>query len=83
MAIRVKKQQLILATYIAPPSALSPLPPLLVELNHYGEPLSSMAHPHLCSFALQEMIIHSAFRDLLSYFQRNLAMYMAPLVFLQ
>lgn len=66
---------------MVPPSALCPLPSHLVKLNCYREPHSSMAHPHLCSFAFQQIIIYWAFRDLLSYFQGNLTTYTIPPVF--
>lgn len=78
--MRVTVEKIKLATHIVPPLALSPLPSHSVELNHCGELHSSTAHPHLCSFALQQLIIYPAFRDPLSYFQGNLATYMTPLV---
>lgn len=80
MGVGVRVEKIMLATYMVPPSALSPLPSHLVALSHYKEAHSSMAHPDLCSFTLQQVIMYPAFRDPLSYFQGNLAVHMTPSV---
>lgn len=66
----IRDEGIIIATYIVPP----------VAVFLANQPHSSMAHPHLCSFVLQQMIIYLAFRDPLSYFQGNLATYVTPFI---